>query len=152
MQKSVHFRVDPKLAHVLGENYTSSEKALKELIDNAWDAEATKVHVTVPTILSEPPIIVQDNGSGMKPAELKAEYLNIASPPFSCKGDRMPNFNRTLKGRKGIGKFAGLILASEMELVSQAKQCGQPRSCSGLNDRDQTATPTNPHHDCTSQF
>lgn len=120
MQKSVHFRVDPKLAHVLGENYTSSEKALKELIDNAWDAEATQVHVTVPNILTEAPIIVQDNGSGMKTAEVEAEYLNIASPRFSRKGDRTPNLNRIVKGRKGIGKFAGLILASEMELITQA--------------------------------
>lgn len=120
MQKSVHFRVDPKLAHVLGENYTSSEKALKELIDNAWDAEATEIYVTVPNILTDSPIIVQDNGSGMKTAEVEAEYLNIASPRFSRKGDRTPNLNRTVKGRKGIGKFAGLILASEMELITQA--------------------------------
>ena len=120
MQKSAHFRVDPKLAHVLGESYTSSEKALKELVDNAWDAEATEVHVTVPNILTDAPILVQDNGSGMKTAELEAEYLNIASPRFSRKGDRTPNLNRTVKGRKGIGKFAGLILASEMELVTQA--------------------------------
>lgn len=88
MQKSAHFRVDPKPAHVLGESYTSSEKALKELVDNAWDAEATEVHVTVPNILTVDPIIVQDNGSGMKTAELKTEYLNIASPRFSRKGDR----------------------------------------------------------------
>ena len=120
MQKSAHFRVDPKLAHVLGESYTSSEKALKELVDNAWDAEATEVHVIVPNILTDAPIIVQDNGSGMKTAELEAEYLNIASPRFSRKGDRTPNLNRTVKGRKGIGKFAGIILANEMELVTQA--------------------------------
>jgi HSP90 family molecular chaperone len=120
MNKAAHFRVDPKLTQVLGENYTSSEKALKELIDNAWDAEATEVHVTVPNILTEAPIIVRDNGSGMKTAELEAEYLNIASPRFSRKGDRTPNLNRIVKGRKGIGKFAGLILASEMELVTQA--------------------------------
>jgi hypothetical protein len=56
----------------------------------------------------------------MKTAEVEAEYLNIASPRFSRKGDRTPNLNRTVKGRKGIGKFAGLILASEMELVTQA--------------------------------
>ena len=115
-----HFRVDPKLAHVLGENYTSSEKALKELIDNAWDAEATEVHVTVPNILTDSPIIVQDNGSGMKTAEVEVDYLNIASPRFSRKGDSPPNLNRTVNGRKGIGKFAGLILASEMEHVTQA--------------------------------
>jgi len=77
MQKSAHFRVDPKLAHVLGESYTSSEKALKELVDNAWDAEATEVHVTVPNILTDAPIIVQDNGSGMKTAELEAEYQTM---------------------------------------------------------------------------
>lgn len=120
MNRAAHFRVDPKLTQVLGENYTSSEKALKELIDNAWDAEATEVYVTVPNILTDDPIIVRDNGSGMKTAELEAEYLNIASPRFSRKGDRTPNLNRIVKGRKGIGKFAGLILASDMELVTQA--------------------------------
>ena len=120
MNKAAHFRVDPKLTQVLGENYTSSEKALKELVDNAWDAEATEVQVTVPNILTESPIIVQDNGSGMKTAELESEYLNIASPRFSRKGDRTPNLSRIVKGRKGIGKFAGLILASEMELVTKA--------------------------------
>lgn len=117
---TAHFRVDPKLTQVLGENYSSSEKALKELIDNAWDAEATEVQVVVPNILTESPITVQDNGSGMKTAELEAEYLNIASPRFSRKGERTPTLKRLVKGRKGIGKFAGLILASEMELVTEA--------------------------------
>ncbi len=88
LQKSAHFRVDPKLAHIPGESYPSSEKAFKELIDNAWDAEATEVHVTVPNILTDAPIIVQDSGSGMKTSELEAEYLNIASPRFSRTGDR----------------------------------------------------------------
>lgn len=117
---TAHFRVDPKLTQVLGENYTSSEKALKELIDNAWDAEASEVHVTVPNILTDSPIIVRDDGSGMKTAELEAEYLNIASPRFTRKGERTPNLKRLVKGRKGIGKFAGLILASEMELATVA--------------------------------
>ncbi|NJM38930.1 MAG: hypothetical protein HC845_14270 [Akkermansiaceae bacterium] len=98
MNRQTHFRVDPKLAHVLGESYSSSEKALKELVDNAWDAEATEVHITVPTILTDAPIIVKDNGSGMKTAELESEYLNIASPRFSRKGDRTHNLNRTVKG------------------------------------------------------
>jgi hypothetical protein len=37
------FRVDPRIAEILGESYRSSEQALKELVDNAWDADATKV-------------------------------------------------------------------------------------------------------------
>lgn len=31
MNKAAHFRVDPKLTQVLGENYRLIEKALKEL-------------------------------------------------------------------------------------------------------------------------
>jgi hypothetical protein len=37
------FRVDPRIAEILGESYRSSEQALKELVDNAWDSDATKV-------------------------------------------------------------------------------------------------------------
>ena len=69
MNATANFKVDPRLASILGESYRSSEYALKELIDNAWDAEATEVHITLPTILSDDPITITDNGSGMKPAE-----------------------------------------------------------------------------------
>jgi len=74
MSATANFKVDPRLASILGESYRSSEYALKELIDNAWDAEATEVRITVPTILSEDPIIIEDDGSGMKPAEVRDEY------------------------------------------------------------------------------
>jgi len=40
MSKSAHFKVDPKLAELLGETYRSIEEATKELIDNAYDADA----------------------------------------------------------------------------------------------------------------
>ena len=69
---------------------------------------------------ADSPIIVQDDGSGMKTAELEVEYLNIVSRRFSRKGERTPNLKRLVKGRKGIGKFAGLILASEMEVITHA--------------------------------
>ena len=35
-----NFKVDTRLTSLLGENYRSTEVALKELIDNAWDADA----------------------------------------------------------------------------------------------------------------
>jgi len=56
----------------------------------------------------------------MKPAEVRDEYLNIASPRWSRKGEKTPNRNRLVKGRRGVGKFAGLILASRMELETTA--------------------------------
>ena len=106
MTKSATFRVDPRLTAILGESYSSSERALRELIDNSWDAEATEVRVTLPDILSDAPIIVTDNGSGMKEQELRTDYLNIASPRLTRKGERTPNLLRVVKGRRGIGKFA----------------------------------------------
>lgn len=120
MSTTANFKVDPRLASILGDSYTSSEHALKELIDNSWDAEATEVKVTLPNILSDDPIIVEDNGSGMKPAEVRDEYLNIANPRWTRKGEKTPNKNRLVKGRRGVGKFAGLILASRMELEATA--------------------------------
>lgn len=66
MPQTANFSVDPRLAAILGENYTSSERALRELVDNAWDAEAKVVKITLPEILSDAPIIVTDDGSGMK--------------------------------------------------------------------------------------
>ena len=124
MNKPAHFSVDPRVATILGENYTSSERALRELIDNAWDAEARSVRITLPAPMTTDPIIVQDDGNGMKEQELRQEYLNIASPRSSRKGDRTFNLNRVVKGRRGVGKFSGLILADEMEVEALYKKYG----------------------------
>jgi len=48
VSKPAKFRVDPRLASLLGENYRSTEQALEELIDNAWDADAEHVWITIP--------------------------------------------------------------------------------------------------------
>ncbi len=120
MNSPAHFSVDPRVATILGENYSASERALRELVDNAWDAESRSVRITLTAPMPTDPIIVQDNGNGMKEQELRQEYLNIASPRSSRKGDRTPNLDRIVKGRRGVGKFSGLILADEMEVVTRA--------------------------------
>ena len=120
MSKPATFRVDPRLTAILGESYNSSERALRELIDNAWDAEATEVRIVLPDVISSDPITVSDNGSGMKEQEVRGEYLNIASPRLSRKGERTPNKQRIVRGRRGIGKFAGLTVADTLEVLTKA--------------------------------
>jgi Histidine kinase-, DNA gyrase B-, and HSP90-like ATPase len=114
---SLKFQVDTRIAFLLGENYRSSEKAIKELIDNAWDADADNVEVILPEpVTINPEIIVKDNGTGMIEEELRREYLFIASDRRKRRGERTAGKNRKVKGRKGIGKFAGLMAASSMTL------------------------------------
>jgi hypothetical protein len=115
------FRVDPKLAALLGENYRSSELALRELVDNAWDAEAQNVWITLPSVLTDDAIIeFRDDGSGMTPEELRSEYLIIANNRRDRRGDTTSG-GRPVKGRKGIGKFAGLFVGSTMQLETRAR-------------------------------
>lgn len=121
MAKVARFKVDPKLASLLGEGYRSSEEALKELVDNAWDADAENVTITLPGEVSGGPIIIQDDGTGMTDREVTEEYLFIANDRTSRKGDRTVGKRRQVKGRKGIGKFAGLMAAEEMALETLAR-------------------------------
>jgi histidine kinase/DNA gyrase B/HSP90-like ATPase len=121
MRAPGHLQIDPRLAAVLGETYHSSEAALKELVDNAWDADAEHVWITLPSALSGDPTTVCDDGSGMTEAEVRAQYLRVARDRRTQGGDRSPKFGRKIKGRKGIGKFAGLVAARRMIVATVAR-------------------------------
>lgn len=122
MNKSnLRFQVDSRLATLLSQEYASSEKALKELIDNAWDADAENVSVSLPQPMSDSPIVIADDGCGMTEEELRRHYLFIASDRRSRRGEKTAGKNRLIKGRKGIGKFAGLMTASVMTLETRAR-------------------------------
>jgi len=110
------FHVDSRLAKLLSQEYSSTEEALKELIDNAWDADADSVRIELPEPMTDSPIVVADDGSGMTSEEVRRHYLAIASDRRILRGERTAGKNRLVKGRKGVGKFAGLMAASEMAL------------------------------------
>lgn len=121
MTNKANFKVDPKLASLLGEGYRSTEHALKELIDNGWDADATELNVVLPDAMTDAAIVVSDNGSGMTEQELLNEYLVVANDRRSRKGALTASLKRRVKGRKGIGKFAGLMVAGIMEIETTAR-------------------------------
>ncbi|MGV3467941.1 ATP-binding protein [Limnobacter sp.] len=117
----LRFQVDSRLATLLSQEYPSSERALKELVDNAWDADAEQVSVTLPKPLSGGSIVISDDGNGMTEEELRRHYLAIASDRRSRRGERTARKNRPVKGRKGIGKFSGLMAAATMMLETRAR-------------------------------
>jgi hypothetical protein len=116
-----NFEVDPRLASLLGESYRSTEQAIKELVDNAWDADAERVRIRLPRPMTLEPIRVEDDGSGMIEGEVRQEYLRVARDRRALKGDRTPTKRRLVKGRKGIGKFAGLMVADVMTLQTRVR-------------------------------
>ncbi|AMR78658.1 ATP-binding protein [Cupriavidus nantongensis] len=117
----LRFQVDSRIATLLSQEYSSSERALKELVDNAWDADAEQVTIVLPKPLSGDPIIIQDDGTGMTEEELRRHYLSIASDRRSRRGERTSGKNRLVKGRKGIGKFSGLMAAASMSLETRVR-------------------------------
>ena len=119
--KTARFQVDSRLARLLSQEYPSTEKALKELVDNAWDADADNVWISLPAPLTNAPIIMRDDGSGMTRAELESHYLTIAKDRREHRGQRTAGKQRLVKGRKGIGKFAGLMAAAEMTLETRTR-------------------------------
>lgn len=120
MSNKANFKVDPRLASLLGESYRSTELALKELVDNAWDADASRISINLPDAMTANPIVIEDDGYGMTEQEVRNEYLAVANDRRTRKGDRTTQLKRFVKGRKGIGKFAGLMVANVMEIRTTA--------------------------------
>lgn len=119
--QQANFQVDSRLATLLSQDYSTTEKALKELVDNAWDADAEEVVIELPEPLTDGPIVVSDNGNGMTRQELESHYLKIASDRRMRNDGRTSKKRRPIKGKKGIGKFAGLMSASVMCLTTKAR-------------------------------
>lgn len=117
------FTISAEIIDLLGNGYKSAEYAIRELVDNAWDADAQTVKITVPETppadFSSYELKVEDDGLGMRPHEVANEYLHVANNRHLLRGDATPG-ERTVKGRKGIGKFAGLYVGALMQVDTKA--------------------------------
>ena len=108
--------IDKKLLRLLGEQlYGDTPSIISELVQNAYDADATAVWITINTKTPKS-IIVADNGIGMTPDEVNDRFLNIGQ-------DRRLNYpnspsGRKVLGRKGIGKLAVFSLAKVIDVFS----------------------------------
>ena len=68
------------IKHLGLQMYSTLPPVIGELVANAWDANATKVEITIPEgqindLTSE--IIIKDNGLGMSDEDVRAKYLII---------------------------------------------------------------------------
>jgi hypothetical protein len=108
-----------RLIDLLGQQmYGGAVASVAELVANAWDADATKVEITIPDDVSATgaEIIVRDYGTGMTFDELNTYYLHIGYERRE-RGERTDG-GRHVMGRKGIGKLAGFGIAENIVLTS----------------------------------
>jgi len=92
--------------------YTESLDLIRELVANAYDADATEVRIS----FLENMIVVEDNGSGMDEEGLK-QYFTIGSP-FKKENIISPMYKRLRIGEFGIGKFSALTACERFEVTT----------------------------------
>lgn len=103
--------VDKSHLITLGERmYPESVELIRELVNNAYDADATQVFVEI----SNDKIMVRDNGTGMSDRGLE-QYFNVGSLEKRIH-PKSPKFGRKRIGEFGIGKFASLSAADSFEV------------------------------------
>lgn len=102
--------------HLGAQLYPSATATVAELISNAWDANATRVWVSMPFgDWAEGEIAVVDDGHGMSFAAAQERYLEVGYNRRRH-GERTEGDLRLAHGRKGIGKLAAFGTAGVLDL------------------------------------
>lgn len=106
--------IDKSHIITIGERlYTESIEFVREIVNNAYDADATLVEIMV----GEDIIEIRDNGSGMDREGLR-QYFNIGSQQ-KLSSPKSPVHGRDRIGQFGIGKFATLSASKRFEVITK---------------------------------
>lgn len=123
MAKSASIRPKARILQLLGDELISSPRiAVFELVKNAYDADATKVIVTLADLgTDEAKITVRDNGSGMTGDIIQNIWL---TPANDHRRHQRESGKRSLLGRlplgeKGLGRFAVHKLGNKIRMVTR---------------------------------
>ena len=122
MGHNFKFDVDVNVINHLGVGlYSSTPAALTELVANAWDADATEVSIDIDPLANT--IVIQDDGHGMTPEDIKKKFLNVGLSRRGPKGEtaKSASGKRFVMGRKGIGKLSMFALANTLRIASETK-------------------------------
>ncbi len=117
--------VDPSIIRELSGIYKPFVKAFKELISNAYDADATTISVTVARDFSS--IEVRDNGIGLTPIEFHRDFARLGGSTAWLNQGRSPG-GRLRIGYKGIGFLAVARYCSRMEVESATTRLHRDRA------------------------
>ena len=101
--------------------YSNTPAVISEVIANAWDADATRVEITIDT--SNNTITVTDNGHGMDLEEINRRYLLVGYRRRDEQGSETFKGRRPM-GRKGIGKLSLFSIAEKIFIHTKKAESG----------------------------
>lgn len=111
----------------LGSELISNDAvAVIELVKNAYDAEASRVLIKFvgPLLPGQGRVEIFDDGNGMSLDVVQGAWMEPATPGKRQKTNSGSKSRRVL-GEKGIGRFAAMRLASELQLITRARGSDQ---------------------------
>lgn len=111
--------VAPNTIRELSGIYPTFVEAFKELVSNAYDADASQVTIRLAPDLST--VTVEDDGLGMTPFEFQNDYIRIGGSIQRNYEDLTPGGRRPI-GRKGIGFLAVARYCWMVEVRSRANR------------------------------
>ena len=109
------------IKHLGLQMYSTLPSVIGELVANSWDANATKVEITIPNeaIGTSSEIVLRDDGIGMSDEDVRKKYLIVGRNRRDESAEHTPPpHNRPIMGRKGIGKFSAFGIAREIAVES----------------------------------
>ena len=111
------------IKHLGLQMYSTLPPVIGELVANAWDANATRVKITIPDTpidQERSEIIIEDDGIGMSDEDVREKYLIIGRDRREKEqSEKTPSpYERKIMGRKGIGKFSAFGIAKEIDVES----------------------------------
>jgi Histidine kinase-, DNA gyrase B-, and HSP90-like ATPase len=99
--------------------YESPAACLKELVNNAYDADARNVGIYVKPDADE--VVIEDDGTGMSQAEFIKHFSRVSESHKRDDSDKTPVMKRPKVGKIGIGFIAANELCDVMEIASTKK-------------------------------
>lgn len=115
MSEIVQIRPAGRHLFTIGSDLIKDEyTAIIELVKNAYDADAKNVSISIIGKKNTITFSVYDDGHGMSYNTIINKWL-VPSTDDKLKRKQSPK-GRILQGRKGIGRFAAMVLGDELTL------------------------------------
>lgn len=114
-KRRLEMKINLNALEHLGMNlYSNIPAVLSEIVANAWDADASRVSVT----LGDSEISIEDDGVGMTRDEVIDRFLNVGFQRRLVQGMHTPKYQRLPMGRKGIGKLSSFSIANKVTVYT----------------------------------